>query len=143
MTAVNGIIKEKGTIKLFHKKNKDNKAIVSENYSEGSKEIITEYTPICQKDNKTLLEIKLITGKSHQIRASFEYIGHSIIGDKKYNKENNNIFNLKNQFLHCHKIKFNEKNNSLNYLANKTFVCKYISKDFKNVLDFFEYEIKE
>lgn len=142
LTAVNGIINKKGIIKLFHKK-VDNKAIISKDFLKDSKQVITEYEPICSKNNKTLLKIKLITGKSHQIRASFEYIGHPIIGDKKYNSQIDNYFNLKNQFLHCYKITFNEKNNSIKYLFNKSFICKYISKDFKNVLDFFEYEIKE
>lgn len=142
ITAVNGILKERGTIKLFHKK-ENNKAILSHSYLPNSKEIITEYEPICSKNNKTLLKIKLITGKSHQIRASFEYIGYPIIGDKKYNNEKSNIFNLKNQFLHCYKITFNEKENSLKYLKNKSFICKYVNKDFQNILDFFQYKIKE
>lgn len=140
LTAVEGILKEKNTLKLYHNK-KNNKAIISKEFFENSKEIITEYEPISIKDNKTLLKIKLITGKSHQIRASFEYIGYPILGDKKYNFSN--AFNLKNQFLHCYKIKFKEKSNCLNYLFNKTFLCDYMSKDFQNVLDFFNYKIKE
>lgn len=143
LTAVYGIIKEKGAIKVYHKK-EHNKAIISKNHIEGSKKVITEYEPLKIKNNKTLLKIKLITGKCHQIRASFEYIGYPIIGDKKYNKnEKDDIFNLKNQFLHCYKICFNHKNTSLDYLYKKNFLCKYMDKSFKDVLKFFDYEIKE
>ena len=82
LTAVYGNITKKGSIELYHTK-KNNKAILSKNYLPNSKKIITQYEPIANKDNKTLLNIKLITGKTHQIRSSLEYIGYPIIGDKK------------------------------------------------------------
>ena len=138
LTAVEGILKEKGTLKLYHKKDKNNTAIISQKKQDDFKEIITEYTPLAYKDNKTLLNIKLITGKSHQIRASFKYIGFPILGDQKYGIKD---LGLNNQFLHCYKVVFKENNNSLNYLFNKSFVCKYMDKSFKNVLKFFEYNI--
>lgn len=140
LTAVYGNINKSGTIELYHKK-EGNKAILSKNYIPESKKIITQYEPIINKDNKTLLNIKLITGKTHQIRASLEYIGYPIIGDKKYNNKNINTFNLKNQFLHCYKIHFKEQDEFLNYLSNKTFICKHMDSSFKNVLKFFNYNI--
>lgn len=138
ITAVEGILEGKDTIKLYHLK-KDNKAIISDKYFEGAKEIITNYETLAIKDNKTLLKINLLTGKTHQIRASFEYIGYPILGDKKYNNNKDNIFNLKNQFLHCYQVTFKEKNSFLNYLYNKSFFCEYMSKEFKNILNFFDY----
>ncbi len=141
LTAVYGNIKNAGSIELYHKKDK-NKAILSKEYIEGSKKIITKYTPLVNKDNKTLLDIKLLTGKTHQIRASLEYIGYPIIGDKKYGDiKNKNVFNLSYQFLHCYKIHFKNQEGYLSYLSNKTFVCKDMDKSFKNVLKFFNYSI--
>ena len=141
LTAVYGNITKPGTIKLYHKK-EGNKAILSKEYMPDSKKIITEYSPLVNKDNKTLLNIKLITGKTHQIRASLEYIGYPIIGDKKYNNnKNNDNFNLKAQFLHCYKIHFKKQEDYLNYLSNKTFVCGHMDKSFENILKFFNYNI--
>ncbi len=141
LTAVYGTITKKDTLELYHKK-ENNKAIISKEYIPNSKKVITQYEPIATKDNKTLLNIKLITGKTHQIRVSLEHIGYPIIGDKKYsNNKNLDNFNLKNQFLHCYKISFKEQDEFLSYLSNKSFVCKYMDISFKNVLNFFDYEI--
>lgn len=144
LTAVYGNINEKGTIELYHKI-ENNKATLSQKYIEGSKKIVTHYEPLANKDDKTLLNIKLVTGKTHQIRASLEYIGYPIIGDKKYNKNalNKEDFNLKYQFLHCYKIHFKNQQPFLDYLSNKTFLCEHMDKSFKNVLAFFDYKIKE
>ena len=144
LTAVYGNINKKGTIELYHKV-ENNKAILSHKHIEGSKKIITHYEPLVNKDGKTLLNVKLVTGKTHQIRASLEYIGHPIMGDKKYNKNvlDKVDFNLKYQFLHCYKIHFKKQQTVLDYLSNKTFFCEHMDKSFKNVLDFFDYKIKE
>ncbi len=141
LTAVYGNITKSGKIELYHTK-KDNKVILSKEYIPNSKKIITEYEPIANKNNKTLLNIKLITGKTHQIRASFEYIGYPIIGEKKYNQNSiKDKFNLKYQFLHCHKLHFKKQDEFLSYLSNKTFTCEYMDNSFKNVLNFFNYNI--
>ncbi len=140
LTAVYGKITKPNIIELYHRK-EGNKAILSKDFMPNSTKIITEYKPIKTKDNKTLLDIKLITGKTHQIRASLDFIGHSIIGDKKYGNDKENIFGLNHQFLHCYKISFKEQTGYLDYLSNKTFVCKYMNKSFKKVLDFFDYSI--
>ncbi len=142
LTAVEGKIDKNGIIKLYHKKEKD-KVQIYDSFIEGSKEIITEYTPLKTKENKTLLKIKLITGKTHQIRASFEHIGFSIIGDRKYNKNNDNIFGLKGQFLHCYKLEFVSIQEPLSYLNGQKFLCSYMDKSFKNVLKFFDYKMGE
>ena len=54
----------------------------------------------------SLIECKLETGRTHQIRVHFSSIGHPIVGDKKYGKKNleNNL--LKRHFLHANKLKF-------------------------------------
>lgn len=75
--------------------------------------IKTGIKPIAvSKDNKySLLQIKLYTGKAHQIRAHLSSINHPIIGDGKYgnakvNEYFRNKYKLRNQLLHSYKLKF-------------------------------------
>jgi len=93
--------------------------------------IKTEYT-ILEKDiknNTSLLEINLHTGKTHQIRAHLAHIGYPIIGDGKYGINSiNKKFGYKKQFLYSYLIKFNFTTDSgiLNYLKDKTITLKKI-----------------
>jgi len=50
------------------------------------KEAILNYKVIDKKDNKTLVKVNLITGRSHQIRVQFSHHGYPLFGDQKYNK---------------------------------------------------------
>ncbi len=92
---------------------------------EGSVKIITEYSLISEcKDNGTsVLEVKLHTGKTHQIRAHLAHIGHCIVGDGKYGDNAfNKRYGAKSQMLCAIKLKlrFSEKD-SLYYLNEKEF----------------------
>lgn len=76
--------------------------------------IETAYRPICVGEEYTLLEVELITGKPHQIRAHLAGLGHPIIGDFKYgntvvNKEMQQAYGLKYQILHAFRVEFPEK----------------------------------
>lgn len=55
----------------------------------GSKKASLEYEALDYKDNKTLLDIKLYTGRHHQIRCELAHLGHPIIGDLKYGSKLN------------------------------------------------------
>ena len=86
------------------------------------KKAITNYKTIETFENKntptlSLLECKLETGRTHQIRVHMNYLGNSIIGDDKYKKKfkkiknidhllAKNLINLKRQFLHAKTIGF-------------------------------------
>ena len=84
--------------------------------------------PISGNTDYTLVEILLITGRTHQIRAHLAKAGYPIIGDKKYGNSQKNVimlnkFGLKSQFLHAYKLFFNEAEGKLGYLKGRGFEC--------------------
>lgn len=67
-----------------------NKTSVVRSHVPDAKESVLEYTTIAKGDHYTLLEIKLLTGRKHQIRAQLSHIGHPIKGDLKYGARRSN-----------------------------------------------------
>ena len=127
LALVYGIPKEKHKVleDYLFKDNKKSQVYISNSYKKGYQKIITIYKVLEErKDNTSLLDVEIKTGKTHQIRAHLAYIGYPIIGDGKYgNNEINKKFHKKYQMLCSYKIKFNFINDSgiLNYLAKKEF----------------------
>lgn len=111
---VKGELKEKAYIRGWLRKDeKTNKVTVSKDASKApdAQPIETEYRPIYVKNGYTELEVHLITGRSHQIRAHLSAIGHPIIGDPKYGDEKVNLYfrkecKIKSQMLHAYRIVF-------------------------------------
>ncbi len=111
----------------------DNKVSISKERTEDSKEIVTHLKVIKKNDNYSLLEINLITGRTHQIRAHLLSIGHPVIGDLKYgnskvNKYFKENYKLDNQYLHANKIIFDGLSNGLEYLNKKQFISNVDSQ---------------
>ena len=128
---VYGILNKKSdTLKAYlFKDNKKSIVYISDEKKKNYLEIITKYTVISEnkKENYSTLEVKLITGRTHQIRAHLSHIGHPIIGDGKYGKnEINKKFNEKYQRLSSTEITFDFNSNSgiLEYLNGKTIKIK-------------------
>ena len=69
-----------------------------------SKDAITNFKVLKRYKNNTLVECKLDTGRTHQIRVHFNYIGFPIVGDPVYGRRHNN--DPFGQYLHSKKIKF-------------------------------------
>ena len=108
------------------KDNKKSMVYISDVFKKGYQKIITTYTILeKKKDNTSILDVEIETGRTHQIRAHLAHIGYPIIGDGKYGKnEINKTFNRRTQMLCSYKLKFNFKNDSglLEYLKGKEFV---------------------
>lgn len=112
------------------------RVFVSGGKKPGSLEIITGYKVIEYLPAKdiSLLEVELVTGRTHQIRAHLAYIGHPVIGDGKYGiNAVNRSFGIKQQALWAYKLKFNFKKRAcmLDYLNGKEFSIK---PDFGGIL---------
>jgi len=77
----------------------------------------TIFKVIDKNSNSSLIEMKPITGRKHQLRKQLFNIGHSIYGDKKYNSSNSLKGINKNLMLHSYQIKFMIKDKKYTYKA--------------------------
>jgi 23S rRNA pseudouridine955/2504/2580 synthase len=111
---VKGKICGRAEIDGYLKKDENhNRASITKEAAEGAARIITAYEPLknilWRGQEYTLLKVELITGKSHQIRAHLQSIGHPIAGDTKYGEKSmyhlfKKEFGVRYQLLHAWKI---------------------------------------
>lgn len=96
-------------------------------YDDDIKTVITRYTVLKTYADRALLEIELITGRTHQIRAHLAYIGHPIVGDGKYGINHKTKSGKQYQMLCSHYLKFDFKSDGgiLSYLDGKEFYSRF------------------
>lgn len=107
---------------FLYKDSAKNKVFLKAQMLEGGLEIHTKYQVLAEKSKSSLLEVELLTGRPHQIRAHLASIGHPILGDYKYtSKEQRGQFGYRQQLLCAYKLKFDfkEKGGSLDYLKGR------------------------
>lgn len=97
------------------------KVSVMDTETDGSKPIKLKYSVLKTKNNLSLLEIELETGRTHQIRAQLAAKGHPLSGDRKYGAKNSG-----KMFLTSYKLNFDFISDAdiLNYLSGKEFQIK-------------------
>lgn len=141
-TVVAGKVSDNGEIKNFLSKDQGKNQVRvhdTDDTTVDTVEAVTKYRAIATNSDFSLLEIQLITGKTHQIRAHLQSINHPIVGDRKYgdsdiNKDFKIDYALNNQFLHGERVKFHHDLPALVYLKGKTFVAPK-PPVFDNIID--------
>lgn len=120
------LTKKKGKIKAYHKK-ENQKVSIRSTYVEGYTEILTGYEVVKEKNNLSLLKVKLYSGKSHQIRSLFAHMGHPLYGDGRYGAKKRNY---DYQALCAYRIVFHDMSEKLAYLNEKAIMLDLNSIEF-------------
>ena len=135
-----GEVNEKQYIKGFlYKDESINKVMISQEEVSESLPIETEYEPLWTNGKCTLLEVHLITGRTHQIRAHLASICHPIVGDYKYgNRKVNNDYKqkykLESQLLHAYRLELPELTGEFENISLKQFTAP-LPKLFEEICD--------
>lgn len=106
-----------------------NQVYIKKRPEPGAKTAVTEYRVLCAKGPLSLVECRLLTGRTHQIRAQMAHAGWPLLGDGKYGSERfNRDFGEKGQALYSYKLRFAFPTNAgpLEYLRGREFTVKRV-----------------
>ena len=136
---VGQVEKDKGVVDAPLLKDEENNIV---RVARNGKTAKTVYKLIKKYDDYSLLDVTLLTGRTHQIRVHLSYINHPIVGDSKYGNFNaNRIFKEKyhfaNQFLHAYKLGFGDLPQPLTNLSRKEFTAEP-NEEIANILTMLE-----
>ena len=131
LAVIHGTPKKKtALLEGFLEKNEDkNKVYLKNRKTDDSLTIKTKYTLLESKNELSLIEVELLTGRTHQIRAHMASIGHPLLGDGKYGKlAADKRLGFDKQALYSYSLKFDFKTDAgiLNYLCGKRFTVKEV-----------------
>ena len=130
LCVVCGHLKEReATLSGYLEKNEaQNRVYISQRPKEGAKTIRTRYRVLEERRDFSLVEVELLTGRTHQIRAHFASIGHPLAGDGKYGKNQvNKQTGFPYQALYSYKLRFHFPPDSpLGYLDGRVFTAKEV-----------------
>lgn len=100
--------KRAGTLTAYLEKLSDeNRVIVSDRKTPQNRTILTKYRVLETRGGNSLLEVDLLTGRTHQIRAHFAHVGHPLLGDGKYGSNKlNKALGYDVQALYSYKLRF-------------------------------------
>lgn len=142
LAAVHGVPKpESATIKGYLLKDEKQNIVrvYDKNPPRLAKEIITRYKVVAKKQDSALIEVELLTGRTHQIRAHMAHIGHPLIGDGKYGvNKSDRAKGYKYQALYSYRLRFSfdtTEPTCLDYLNGKEF--KIPKKDIYFTKEYF------
>ncbi len=127
ITVVKGIVtNDKGTINqpIYRPTEDSIKRVVDDR----GQESITHYKVIERLKDATVLEVKLETGRTHQIRVHMNYLGHGIIGDELYGYVNEELINR--QALHAYRLDFDQPRTK-----EKLSFKAELPRDIKNLIE--------
>ena len=129
LAIVEGTPKPKeGSLKGYlFKDAKQNRVFVTDTPQPGSKSCQTDYRILSSANGLSLVECKLITGRTHQIRAQFAHAGHPLLGDGKYGKLDKR-FDRNYQALYSYRLRFDFTTDAgnLDYLNGKSFQVEQV-----------------
>lgn len=120
---------KKGVLLGYHTKDRNrNVATISPEPSKGSRKVETHYQVLYTENSTSWMEVELITGRSHQIRAQLSHFGYPLIGDRKYGYQGSVSGG---QRLYSYKVTFDfanfaGKSEHLEYLTGKSFTIQNI-----------------